>query len=101
MQVHLHKARVRGGSSAGAQTCIFDWETSGNYFHKPHVVQSLFLFSFGKSFASLGIMQYTVWRGMAQWLTVQHGDATVQMLSNSSPSARKFFWIRLGWIIQI
>jgi hypothetical protein len=55
--------------------CIFDWEISGNYLHKPCSTDTteVVLVSFGKSFAPLGILQYISITGslhhgrMAQW----------------------------------
>jgi hypothetical protein len=64
------------------------------------------LFSFGKSFASLGTMQYICATGnlyhgrIAQWSAVQCGGA-VQMLWSLSPLARKLFWIGLDWIVLL
>jgi hypothetical protein len=111
VQIHMHKGK--GGGEGGGrphmsiQICIFDWEAFGNYLHK-HMWyrhnKTCFLFSFGKSFASLGTMQYICATGnlyhgrMAQWSAVQH-SSMVRILLSSSPLAHQLFWIGLDWIV--
>jgi hypothetical protein len=89
------------------QICIFDWETSGNYLHK-HLQcrhnKTCFLFSFGKSFASLGTMQYICAAGnlyhgrMAQWSAARRHSADA--LEFESLSTQIILdWIGLDWIV--
>ena len=85
MQVHLHKGKGGGeGSSTGACRYVDLIGKLQEIIYTSPLVQTqqnLFLHSFGKSFAPLGIMQYICATGnlhhgrMAQWSAAQQHSA--------------------------